>query len=96
MSQKFSLYDDLSVEENIDFFSRIYSVPKEIRPERKEYVLRMAGLTDRRDYADAPAGGRLETASGARLRHRALATHPFSGRADFGRRSDRPPRASGT
>jgi len=48
MSQKFSLYDDLTVEENIDFFSRIYGVPKELRPERKAYVLRMAGLEDRR------------------------------------------------
>jgi ABC-2 type transport system ATP-binding protein len=48
MSQKFSLYDDLTVEENIDFFSRIYRVPKRLRQERKEYVLRMAGLTDRR------------------------------------------------
>ena len=48
MSQKFSLYDDLTVEENIDFFSRIYGVPSNLRAERKEYVLRMAGLTDRR------------------------------------------------
>jgi len=48
MSQKFSLYDDLAVEENIDFFSRIYGVPKRLRAERKEYVLRIAGLTDRR------------------------------------------------
>jgi ABC-2 type transport system ATP-binding protein len=48
MSQKFSLYDDLSVEQNIDFFSRIYSVPRHLRDERKEYVLRMAGLADRR------------------------------------------------
>jgi len=48
MSQKFSLYDDLTVEENIDFFSRIYGVPKHSRAERKEYVLRMAGLQDRR------------------------------------------------
>lgn len=49
MSQKFSLYDDLTVEENIDFFSRIYGVPKDLRAERKEYVLRMAGIADRRD-----------------------------------------------
>jgi len=48
MSQKFSLYDDLLVEENIDFFSGIYGVPKERRPDRKDYVLRMAGLTDKR------------------------------------------------
>ena len=48
MSQKFSLYDDLSVEENVDFFSGIYGVPKEMREERKTYVLRMAGLQGRR------------------------------------------------
>jgi ABC-2 type transport system ATP-binding protein len=48
MSQKFSLYDDLTVEENIDFFSGIYGVPREKRAERRDYVLRMAGLTERR------------------------------------------------
>ena len=48
MSQKFSLYDDLTVEENIDFFTGMYGVPHERRAQRKQYVLEMANLTDRR------------------------------------------------
>ena len=48
MSQKFSLYDDLTVEENIDFFAGIYGVPRARRAERKEYVLGMANITERR------------------------------------------------
>ena len=48
MSQKFSLYDDLTVEENIDFFTGMYNVPKAVRAERKDYVLGMANLADRR------------------------------------------------
>jgi ABC-2 type transport system ATP-binding protein len=49
MSQKFSLYDDLTVSENIEFFSGIYGVPKARRESRKEEVLKMAGLLDRRN-----------------------------------------------
>ncbi len=49
MSQKFSLYDDLSVEENIDFFAGIYNVPRARRRERKDWVLDMAGLADKRN-----------------------------------------------
>jgi ABC-2 type transport system ATP-binding protein len=49
MSQKFSLYDDLTVEQNIDFFTGMYGVPHELRQARKDYVLEMANLTERRD-----------------------------------------------
>jgi ABC-2 type transport system ATP-binding protein len=49
MSQKFSLYDDLTVEENIDFFTGMYGVPHQLRAGRKQYVLAMANLADRRD-----------------------------------------------
>jgi ABC-2 type transport system ATP-binding protein len=37
------------VEENIDFFTGMYGVPQGVRAERKQYVLEMANLTDRRD-----------------------------------------------
>jgi len=48
MSQLFSLYADLTVEENIAFFSGLYGVPSERKAERRDWVLRMAGLEDQR------------------------------------------------
>ena len=44
MSQKFSLYEDLTVEENIDFYSGIYCIAPERKRQRKEWVIEMAGL----------------------------------------------------
>jgi ABC-2 type transport system ATP-binding protein len=49
MSQKFSLYDDLTVEENIDFFAGMYGVARALRAERRQYVLELANLTGRHD-----------------------------------------------
>ena len=71
MSQKFSLYDDLKVEENLDFFSGIYGVRKELREERKQYVLRMAGLEDRRDTMTRllPGGWKQRLALGCAILH---------------------------
>jgi ABC-2 type transport system ATP-binding protein len=48
MSQKFSLYEDLTVEENIDFYSGIYRIPPEKKAARKEWVIEMAGLREHR------------------------------------------------
>jgi len=48
MSQKFSLYEDLTVEENIDFYSGIYRIAAGKKQARKDWVLRMADLQDHR------------------------------------------------
>ena len=57
MSQKFSLYEDLTVEENIDFYCGIYKIPASLRRERKEWVITMAGLADHRQARTANLSG---------------------------------------
>ncbi|BEH11352.1 MULTISPECIES: ABC transporter ATP-binding protein [Geobacter] len=57
MSQKFSLYEDLTVEENIDFYAGIYRIPDERRQERKEWVIGMAGLAEHRRSRTAILSG---------------------------------------
>jgi ABC-2 type transport system ATP-binding protein len=47
MSQKFSLYDDLTVVENLDFYGGIYGLKASDLRERKDFVLEMAGLKGR-------------------------------------------------
>ena len=88
MSQKFSLYRDLSVEENLKFFGGIYRVPRHDLPERMRFAIEMAGLARTRESAGFDACGRLAAAAGARLRRAAPPADPVSRRTDFGRRAD--------
>jgi ABC-2 type transport system ATP-binding protein len=71
VSQKFSLYNDLTVAENIDFFSGIYGVPKERRPARKAYALKMAALEERANTMTAllPGGWKQRLALGCAIIH---------------------------
>jgi len=71
MSQKFSLYRNLTVEENIDFFSGIYQISKEKKQGRKEWVIEMAHLEKFRDSPTGilPAGLRQRLALGCAILH---------------------------
>lgn len=71
MSQLFSLYNDLTVEENIVFFSRLYSVPGARRAERRDWVLEMAGLTEHRKRltGELPLGFKQRLALGCAVLH---------------------------
>mgnify|MGYP003587094225 CR=1 FL=1 len=72
MSQKFSLYEDLTVEENIDFYSGIYRIPKEDKKARKDWVIKMSGLEEHRNSLTAilPGGWRQRLALGCALLHK--------------------------
>lgn len=57
MSQRFSLYEDLTVEENINFYSGIYRIAAGKKQSRKEWVIEMAGLKDHRNSLTAVLSG---------------------------------------
>ncbi|MDD5434530.1 MAG: ABC transporter ATP-binding protein [Nitrospira sp.] len=71
MSQKFSLYDDLTVEENINFFSGIYGVSGLRKKNRMEWVLEMAGIKARRRSLTKtlPGGFKQRLALGCAILH---------------------------
>ncbi|MBU7017950.1 MAG: ATP-binding cassette domain-containing protein [Theionarchaea archaeon] len=66
--QEPSLDDRLTAEENLDFHGMIYDIPKDVREERKEELLKMVELWDRKkDQVKTYSGGmkrRLEIARG--------------------------------
>jgi len=72
MSQKFSLYGDLSVVENLRFFGGIYRVPQNELAERIRYAVDMAGLGGREtDLVSSLAGGwKQRLALGCAILHR--------------------------
>ncbi len=61
MTQKFSLYTDLTVAENMEFISRIYQLPKATRQQRIQNQLQLFGLSDRRkQLAGTLSGGQKQ------------------------------------
>jgi drug efflux transport system ATP-binding protein len=71
MSQKFSLYNDLRVGENLRFFAGLYSVPAKELPYRLAWALRMAGLEGRESSATGslPVGWKQRLALGCAVLH---------------------------
>ena len=72
MSQKFSLYNDLTVEENINFYSGIYKIPKARKKERFDAVIRAAGLEgmEKNLTATLAGGWKQRLALGCALLHK--------------------------
>ncbi len=57
MSQKFSLYDDLTVYENLDFYAGLYSIPQRERKKRIGEMIEMALLRGRENELAANLSG---------------------------------------
>ena len=71
MSQRFSLYNDLTVEENINFFSGVYNLPEEKLRERKKWALSIANLEGKEKLltASLPGGIKQRLALGTAVIH---------------------------
>lgn len=72
MSQKFSLYEDLTVDENLNFYSGIYGLKKAKREEMKKYIVSMAGLNGREHVitGNLSGGWKQRLALGCALIHK--------------------------
>ncbi|MGK7310961.1 MAG: ATP-binding cassette domain-containing protein [Candidatus Longimicrobiales bacterium M2_2A_002] len=91
MSQRFSLYDDLTAEENLDFFAGAYGIPRREWTDRKAWALSLVGLTDgvKRRTGDLSGGWKQRLALAAAVLHRPrvlLLDEPTSGVDPLSRR----------
>lgn len=71
MSQKFSLYDDLSIRDNLDFFAGVYGVPEGERDEKRRWVLSFSGLEGKESQTTGslPGGWKQRVAFGSAIMH---------------------------
>jgi ABC-2 type transport system ATP-binding protein len=71
MSQRFSLYEKLTVDQNIRFFGQIYGLPPDVLARRRAFVLEMAGLEGREHLrtSELAGGWRQRLALGCAILH---------------------------
>lgn len=71
MSQKFSLYDDLTIEENLNFFGGVYGVDTAELEEKKKWVMAFSGLEGKESVitGSLPGGWKQRVAFGAAILH---------------------------
>ena len=72
MSQKFSLYDDLTVLENLQFYAGVYEIPEAEEKQRINEILHLAGLEKRTESPtlELSGGWRQRLALGCAILHR--------------------------
>lgn len=92
MSQRFSLYNDLSVIENIRFFAGVYGLEGELLKERIKWVLKIANLEGKENIltASLPGGIKQRLALGTAVIHQpkiVFLDEPTSGVDPISRRS---------
>ncbi|WP_375478860.1 ATP-binding cassette domain-containing protein [uncultured Nostoc sp.] len=71
MSQKFTLYDDLTILENLEFYCGVYGVPRKLRQEKIDWVIAICGLEGQEKMltGQLPGGWKQRVAFGASVMH---------------------------